>query len=304
MRRLQVFIGSSTEGLPVAKALRRQLSVVANVRLWNQGVFDLGEVTLNALIKQTNKVDFAIMVLSNDDIVLNRESKSFSPRDNVIFELGLFMGVIGKSRTLILHPKNPLPKLPSDLAGITTAYYKDVQNHSWKAAVENAAQKFKQRFRELGKFNPSAHYTTDHQRHHRFRENSKKFIKFFRKWYSREGRLSIFCNDLDWLKNPESQGIVEALKQKKDKLDIYIRKPQHDSLAQILASNGAHIHKIKDPVKSAHRMSILDSEGKQYIIIRNKDFASDEIIFIETDSIRNPYLIWLAQDMLKDCYEK
>ena len=44
-----------------------------------------------------------------------------SPRDNVVFEAGLFGGVLGMRRTFILHAKGA--KLPSDLLGLTCVRY-------------------------------------------------------------------------------------------------------------------------------------------------------------------------------------
>lgn len=113
-----VFVGSSTKGLPVAKKLRKLLARTAKCNIWNmEGQFGLGEVTLEALIKRTKEHDFAVMVLTRDDLLKQRGVSTFVPRDNVVFELGLFMGVLGKERTFILHDKRIA--MPSDLDGIT-----------------------------------------------------------------------------------------------------------------------------------------------------------------------------------------
>lgn len=57
-------------------------------------------------------------MLTPDDLVRYRGKKVNAPRDNVIFELGLFMGAIGRDRTYLLTSSKEM-KIPSDLDGIT-----------------------------------------------------------------------------------------------------------------------------------------------------------------------------------------
>ena len=112
-----VFIGSSSEGLTIAKRLSSKITG-AEVKLWNKDVFSPSESNLESLVEQATKCDFAILVLTPDDWVKSRGQKKIAPRDNVIFELGLFMGAIGRNRTYLLTTTNTM-KLPSDLDGIT-----------------------------------------------------------------------------------------------------------------------------------------------------------------------------------------
>src|SRR4029453_17942183 len=44
-------------------------------------------------------------------------------RDNVVFELGLFTGRLGRDRAFILMPKNSDFHLPTDLLGVSTATF-------------------------------------------------------------------------------------------------------------------------------------------------------------------------------------
>jgi hypothetical protein len=46
-----------------------------------------------------------------------------APRDNVMFELGLFMGRLSPGRTFAVCSDSPNLKLPSDLAGVTMARF-------------------------------------------------------------------------------------------------------------------------------------------------------------------------------------
>ena len=118
------FIGSSTEGLPIANKLQAQLEYDLEAVVWNQGtVFGLGDATLEALENAVLQYDFAIFVFTPDDELLTRGQTKPVARDNVLFELGLFTGKLTRRRAFVVHPRNNAIALPSDLSGITTANY-------------------------------------------------------------------------------------------------------------------------------------------------------------------------------------
>lgn len=115
----QIFVGSSSEGLPIASRISSSIKGKGlNVKSWNKDVFSPSESNIEALVEQAKSCDFAILVLTPDDWVKSRGKMKIAPRDNVIFELGLFMGAIGRNRTYLLTTKNTM-KLPSDLDGVT-----------------------------------------------------------------------------------------------------------------------------------------------------------------------------------------
>ncbi len=145
-----LFIGSSSEGLDVAREIELQLEDEALITIWKNGIFSLGEGILESLMNALDQFDFAIMVLTPDDLLESRGHNYASPRDNVLFELGLFMGRLGRSRTFILHEHNAELKLPSDLAGITRATYKSRDNLS--DAVSLACTRIIKAVRSLGLF--------------------------------------------------------------------------------------------------------------------------------------------------------
>jgi hypothetical protein len=118
-----VFIGSSSDGLPVARKLAKRLARIARCKVWTRGVFGLGQGTLEALVQATRDHDFAILVLTPDDLRDNGGQTKIIPRDNVIFELGLFMGALGKDRTFIVQSRDKSIALPTDLDGITRAEF-------------------------------------------------------------------------------------------------------------------------------------------------------------------------------------
>ena len=93
-----VFIGSSSESKRLADAIDISLRDDCRCRVWDTGVFALGKSTLPTLMKTLPKFDFAIMVFSPDDLAVVRNQEVSLPRDNVLFELGLFMGHSGPER--------------------------------------------------------------------------------------------------------------------------------------------------------------------------------------------------------------
>ena len=80
-----LFIGSSTEGLDFARALRSSLDRDAEVSLWDEGFFRLGSTFIDSLVNSISRFDFAVLLLTPDDLVSSRATEAFGPRDNVIF---------------------------------------------------------------------------------------------------------------------------------------------------------------------------------------------------------------------------
>lgn len=113
-----VFIGSSSEAHEVAEAIQRLLHPECEVEIWSQDFFELGDGYLESLIKKSTQYDFAILIATCDDKIVCRGKESWAPRDNVILEMGLFLGVLGVKRTFLIHedagPSKQI-KLPSDL---------------------------------------------------------------------------------------------------------------------------------------------------------------------------------------------
>ena len=153
MPKPSVFVGSSSEGLEFARAARALLSKDSEVTLWNEGFFSLGSTFIETLINALPRYDFAILVLTPDDLVINtsRKVEEFGPRDNVLFELGLFMGRLGRSRTFVLHQADAKVKIPTDLSGMTTATYEWPRaDKSHKSAVGAACDSIREVIRDLG----------------------------------------------------------------------------------------------------------------------------------------------------------
>jgi len=117
-----VFIGSSTTGEPIARAVEQNLSYKSETYLWPH-MFPPGKSNLESLVESAATLDFAVLVLTPDDLTVSKGHTLNSPRDNVLFELGLFMGRLGRERTFAVYNRDEPIKLPSDLAGVTLASY-------------------------------------------------------------------------------------------------------------------------------------------------------------------------------------
>ena len=120
----RIFLGSSGKQARLVQALTRGLAEVAEVEPWTT-VFNPGVSTLDRLVELAGEVDFAAFVFAQDDWTSNpldtTAQGQASPRDNVVFEAGLFGGALGMRRTFILHSKGA--KLPTDLLGMTAVRY-------------------------------------------------------------------------------------------------------------------------------------------------------------------------------------
>src|SRR3979490_851940 len=149
MNKPRIFLGSSGKQEKLLQALTRGLEDVAQVEPWTTS-FNPGTTTLERLLGLTREVDFAAFVFARDDWTSTGpgaspapESAQASPRDNVVFEAGLFGGTLGMRRTFILHANGS--KLPSDLLGLTCVRYGDatsaaemrVVNEKLRKAIEN-----------------------------------------------------------------------------------------------------------------------------------------------------------------------
>lgn len=153
MTRSKVFIASSSEGLNIANKVQllllRELGEQAEVELWDR-VFDLTATYIESLEKEMALVDFGIFVLTPDDVTISRQSETSAPRDNVIFELGLFMGCLGRARCFIIQDKTAGLKLPSDLLGVHSATFVHPSDEIWKATLDLTCALIAERVIKLG----------------------------------------------------------------------------------------------------------------------------------------------------------
>jgi len=139
LRKPRLFIASSIESLPVAEAVNVNLDHEMEVTVWKNGTFKLSSSTIDDLVEKSSAVDFALFIFTPDDISSIRSRQEHVVRDNVIFEMGLFVGAIGKSRSFILKPRDIEMHLPTDLLGVTPADYDSSRSDGDMVSATNRA---------------------------------------------------------------------------------------------------------------------------------------------------------------------
>jgi CAP12/Pycsar effector protein, TIR domain len=152
MEKPRIFLGSSAQQEKLLQTLTRGLEDIAHVEPWTTS-FNPGTTALERLLELAHEVDFAAFVFARDDWTTASpsassaaESGQASPRDNVVFEAGLFGGTLGMRRTFILHASGA--KLPSDLLGLTCVRYEEATT---AAEVKLVIQKLRKAIENEGR---------------------------------------------------------------------------------------------------------------------------------------------------------
>ncbi|MEA5081580.1 MAG: STING domain-containing protein [Dysgonamonadaceae bacterium] len=159
MIKKKLFIGSSSEELPLAESAKSILEKDFDVTIWNEQVWDtsifkINQNFLSDLLKASLQFDFGILLGTNDDKVTFRGKEVLQPRDNVLFELGLFTGRLGASKCAFLIDKEI--KLLSDFNGLTLARFDKTDKSSFEIAVNQINDLFLNSADEEINFFPSA----------------------------------------------------------------------------------------------------------------------------------------------------
>jgi predicted nucleotide-binding protein len=148
---IRVFIISSVEALPIARVVQNAFQHDQFLtKVWTDGVFRIANYTLQDLETEIDSSDFAIAIAHSDDLTESRGRDWPSPRDNVIFELGLFMGRLGRARAVLMEPREVLVKLPSDLSGVTTIPYRFEKGADAAALLAPACNALRDHIMALG----------------------------------------------------------------------------------------------------------------------------------------------------------
>ena len=148
--KIRVFIISSAEALEIARTIQNAFDHDPfNVTVWTDGVFRANHYSIESLERALDQSDVAIAVAQPDDITESRGERLATPRDNVIFELGFFMGRLGRHRALLVEPSGEEIKLPTDLAGINAITYR-YDAADLTRSLATACNRLREIIRDLG----------------------------------------------------------------------------------------------------------------------------------------------------------
>ncbi|MFY0685347.1 MAG: nucleotide-binding protein [Balneola sp.] len=140
----RIFIGSSREGLDVARKIKNSLEYDAHVDTWADGIFDKpSQSYIEVLERAVEKFDYGIFVFTADDKIYTRGENKNVPRDNVIFEYGMFLGKHTRKKVFFIKPRGEDLKIMTDLLGITCLDY-DPTNSNLKSAVGAACDQIRE----------------------------------------------------------------------------------------------------------------------------------------------------------------
>jgi hypothetical protein len=145
----QIFIGSSKAGYNVAKKAKAYLSDVGDCFLWKEpGIWEPNRSTFDNLLRMASYFDFGVFVATADDLTLTADNRLvIEPRDNVILEMSLFLGSMGRDKSFLLVEESRDMKLPSDFNGIYMPRFKKADNKSIKSACDEYAVKIAEHYK-------------------------------------------------------------------------------------------------------------------------------------------------------------
>jgi hypothetical protein len=197
-RPISVLVASSGEARTIARLLRDQLPTQWATTLWDEQVMTPGSSPWEGLIGIGQGLDAAILLLTADDIVQHRGASYPTPRDNVVFEIGLFMGLLGPERALLVQPAGLQLKLPSDLEGITKILYPMwTQDSARQRSIDRAATQIEQSLSRLGHRLRDVPPTADHRRELDLEVDRLSRAAVARGWTITTDTTSLLCLSYD-----------------------------------------------------------------------------------------------------------
>jgi prolyl-tRNA editing enzyme YbaK/EbsC (Cys-tRNA(Pro) deacylase) len=147
MQKLKVFVASSLEAKAEDKFVRGVLEENSvDVITWRD-IFHVGEFSLDSLLNISQEIHGAIIISTPDDKVWYRGSELFAPRDNILFEMGLFIKALGAKQVALVFCKDEkglTPKIPTDISGLNVIFFEREKKAMNETQLEKWVHNFKQ----------------------------------------------------------------------------------------------------------------------------------------------------------------
>lgn len=142
----KIFIGSSTAGASIAEKVKANLSAIGDCFIWNEpNVWEPNRSTFENLLRMVSYFDFGVFVATADDLTLTNDKIVIEPRDNVILEMALFCGAMGRDKSFLLVEDGI--KLPTDFNGIYMPRFKKLDDSTIKTACDEYSSKIEEHYR-------------------------------------------------------------------------------------------------------------------------------------------------------------
>jgi len=142
-RRANIFIASSKEALPVARAVKSHFDSEADVDIWSENIFKANRNYLDTLLNRASFYDFVVAVFTGDDEAIIREKQVKVTRDNVIFEFGLYTS--GSDRTAPFWSWRKVSS--SSLIGVALKWRSLEKETTWLRLSETPAVGYEKKWR-------------------------------------------------------------------------------------------------------------------------------------------------------------
>jgi hypothetical protein len=140
--------------MPYAKAVFADIEDQTEAIIWEHELLAPSRTAIEDLEKQARNFDFAVFILTGVDERKMRGATSPVPRDNLLFELGLFVGLLGRERVFYFISTERTPLLPTDILGTTGLEFTPRENR--RAAVTSSCEKLLRAIERVGVRSPSS----------------------------------------------------------------------------------------------------------------------------------------------------
>jgi hypothetical protein len=142
----KIFIGSSTAGIPIAEKVKANLLTIGDCFIWSEpNVWEPNRSTFENLLRMVSYFDFGVFIATADDLTLTNDKIVIEPRDNVILEMALFCGAMGRDKSFLLVEDGI--KLPTDFNGIYMPRFKKLEDNTIKNACDEYSSKIEEHYR-------------------------------------------------------------------------------------------------------------------------------------------------------------